>query len=178
MTGSIFQWIYCLDISILVFIIIAVTLVFTWGFRRYEKQQWCRPAIGLLLAVCTAAIFAVTLLIRSSSPEQFEPSLLPFASYRYVLEGDSVERLRSNFMNVVLFYPAGLFAAVLLPQRWNPVLRILLVSLVFAFISAGIEYAQYAFVLGQLETDDVIHNTLGACIGSLCGSFIILREET
>lgn len=36
-------------------------------------------------------------------------NLAPHHSYRKVWNSDNVELYRSNFMNTVLFYPAGLF---------------------------------------------------------------------
>lgn len=173
MIGYVFHRIYCMNPVLLILLFAGLTMAFAFVYHKNQNRRYCQPVIGLLLLIAVAAIFAVTLLNRTEHAEGLTPSLLPFASYRYVMEGGSIERLRSNFMNVVLFYPAGLFAAVLLPQRWNPVLRVLLVSLAFAFISAGIEYAQYVFVLGQPEADDVIHNTLGALIGGICGGCII-----
>ena len=43
----------------------------------------------------------------------------------------------------------------------------ILVAALFALVSAGIEFCQYHFALGQAEADDVIHNALGALIGAL-----------
>ena len=171
MPGSVFQWIYCMDIPDLVLLAAAASAVFAWGYRRYHEQRWCRPVVVLLLAVSMAAIFALTL-VRGGERTAWEPSLTPFASYVEVWNGGNPELLRSNFMNVLLFYPAGLLTVVLLPKKWHPVLWILSVVIVFALMSAAIEYAQYAFVLGQPEVDDVIHNTLGALIGGVCGSLI------
>ena len=70
-------------------------------------------------------------------------------------------------MNVVLFYPTGLLACELLPKSWNRAKRVILIAVLFALVSVGIEFCQYHFVLGQAEVDDVIHNTLGTLIGAL-----------
>ena len=70
-------------------------------------------------------------------------------------------------MNAVLFYPAGLLATVLLPEKWPGWCRCVLVVILFGAMSAGIEYAQYFWQLGRVEIDDVIHNTAGALAGSL-----------
>ncbi len=70
-------------------------------------------------------------------------------------------------MNVILFYHAGLFTCELLPKSWSRAKRVILVAVLFALVSAGIEFCQYHFALGQAETDDVIHNTLGALISAL-----------
>lgn len=67
------------------------------------------------------------------------------------------------------FYPAGLLSASLLPKKWHLAWRMLLVTVVFAALSAGIEYIQYAYALGKVEIDDVIHNAFGALLGCICG---------
>ena len=74
---------------------------------------------------------------------------------------------RSNFMNMVLFYPAGLLAASLLTRKWPGWCRCLLTAVLFGAMSGAIEYAQYRYELGNVEIDDVIHNTAGALAGSL-----------
>lgn len=76
-------------------------------------------------------------------------------------------------MNVILFYPAGLFACALLPGRWNGMKKVLLVTALSAIASVGIEFCQYRFVLGQAEIDDVIHNTLGVWIGAAISTIYV-----
>lgn len=70
-------------------------------------------------------------------------------------------------MNVALFYPAGLLAASLLPEKWSRCQKMLAVLLPFALLSMMIEYTQFRYALGESEIDDVIHNTFGAFIGAL-----------
>jgi glycopeptide antibiotics resistance protein len=65
-------------------------------------------------------------------------------------------------MNVLLFYPGGVLAGSLW-RRW----RVLPMAAVFLLLSVAIELCQYAFAIGTTETDDVIHNTLGAFLGLL-----------
>lgn len=96
--------------------------------------------------------------------------LCPFHSYAAVWNGETTEILRSNFMNVVLFYPLGLLLYAGLPERWAFGLRLLLIGLLGMAVSAGIECCQYFFCLGAAEIDDVIHNSLGAVLGALPGA--------
>lgn len=89
-----------------------------------------------------------------------ELSLIPFQCYITVLQGGEEELIRSAFMNVFLFYPGGLILRSLWKRgRGIPLL------LIFFFASVAIELCQYGFGLGTAETDDVIHNTLGAWLG-------------
>lgn len=172
---SLFRWIYCMNLPFLMVLTVAISVLFSLWYRRYQKKPWCRPVIGILFLVSIAAILTVTLMSRMEKAEAFVPSMIPFASYMEVLNGGNPEILRSNIMNVLLFYPSGFLAVLLLPRKWHPVLTILLVCIVFAGISMGIEYCQYAHALGQAEVDDVIHNTLGALIGGMAGRYLIRR---
>ena len=70
-------------------------------------------------------------------------------------------------MNAVLFYPIGLLATALLPEKWSERLRRVLTITLCTMLSVGIEYLQYTFSLGQCEIDDVIHNVLGTWAGSI-----------
>lgn len=161
-----------MNIPVLILLLAALTAVFAYIFRKFMYFRWCRPLCGLLLCISIAAILASTILRREVRAEAFVPSMIPFDSYRKFLNGGNPELLRSCFMNAVLFYPAGLLSAVMLPGKWNPVARIMIIGIILTLMSTGIEYAQYAYALGQPEVDDVIHNALGAIIGSGIGCLI------
>lgn len=167
MIQTFFLWFYCLSITDAVLLIIVVSAGYLI-LRQWlgDKRLW-RPVIALLFLAWLAVIAGATLTDRTPGIIPAEPELIPFHSYRAVMAGGNKEILRSNFMNVVLFYPAGLFACELLPKSWSRAKRVILVTVLFALVSAGIEFCQYHFALGQAEVDDVIHNALGALIGAL-----------
>lgn len=172
MLGTVFHWIYCLNPVLLILLLAGFTVLFAFIYHRNQHRKYCKPVLGLLLFIAITAIVAATLLSRTERGEGLAPSRIPFASYIKVMQGENPELLRSCFMNVALFYPAGLLGAVLLPRKWHSVWRILLIGLIFMLMSTGIEYVQHIFALGQPEVDDIIHNTLGAVIGGVCGSMI------
>ena len=167
MLQAFFLWFYCLSITDAVLLIIVVSAGYLI-LRQWlgDKRLW-RPVIALLFLAWLAVIAVATLTDRTPGLIPTEPELIPFHSYRAVIAGENKEILRSNFMNVILFYPAGLFACELLPKSWSLAKRVILVAALFALVSAGIEFCQYHFALGQAEVDDVIHNALGALIGAL-----------
>ena len=99
---------------------------------------------------------------------------LPFDSYRAVIHGGNPEILRSSFMNVLMFYPAGVLAGAAVAGRRGAGWKAALCILAFALFSAGIELIQYHYGLGWAESDDIIHNTLGAALG-LVVIFIVLH---
>lgn len=163
---SCFVRFYCMDMADILWMSVPVTIVYLLVYQRYQNRRWMNYLIGIALICCVAVVLYATVGNRSADPVR-EINLIPFHSYRAVLAGGNPELYRSNFMNAALFYPAGLLATSLLPQKWPGWCRCLLVVFLLSAMSTGIEYAQYRYALGQVEIDDVIHNTAGALAGSL-----------
>ena len=161
-----FHWFYCLPIIDALFLILVVCVVFFFLCRRFGKERFWRVLITVLFLTWIMIILAGTLLYRSPEEVPERPVWLPFYSYYCVFTGGNREILRSNLMNVLLFFPAGLFCCELLPDNWRGKKKVILVTVLFAIISAGIELSQYHFALGQAEVDDMIHNALGAMLGA------------
>lgn len=136
------------------------------------KQLW-RIAVAVLLILWFLAVVWNTLLGRENVSNYSASSFVPFHSYYVVLAGGERELLRSNFMNVILFYPGGLLVCELLPRSWGRARKVILVAVLLALVSVGIEFCQYHFALGQAEVDDVIHNALGALVGALISAMPI-----
>jgi len=159
--------------------ILVLMVVATWTFLllqdRFHARIWWKLFLFFCLAGSIAVILHQTVWNRGGASENIL-YLIPFHSYREVLRGGNPEILRSNFMNVILFYPAGLLAASLLPRKWSGWLRVVLPILLLVGFSAGIEYYQYFYQMGLTESDDVIHNSLGALIGCVC-SLIPLPQK-
>lgn len=172
MLGNVFHRIYGMNPVLLILLFAGLTLVFAFVYHKNQHRKYCKPVIGLLFIIAITAILALTLLNRNVHTEGLIPVRIPFASYIKVMQGENPELLRSCFMNVILFYPAGLLGTVLFPRKWHSLWRILLIGISFMLLSTGIEYAQHIFALGQPEVDDIIHNTFGALIGGVCGSMI------
>ena len=162
-----FLWFYCLSITDAILLAIVASAIYLILRKWLGKKRFWQPMIALLFLAWLAVIAVATLTDRTPGLIPTEPELIPFHSYCAVIAGENKEILRSNFMNVVLFYPAGLLACELLPKNWSQAKRVILVAVLFAMVSVGIEFCQYHFALGQAEVDDVIHNSLGALIGAL-----------
>lgn len=173
---SIFLWVYCMRYSTALFLLLAATVLF-WALKRMIRtERVFRAVVVLALLLWFLAACWNTLFGRESVLDNSVSSLIPFLSYYIVFTGGERELLRCNFMNVVLFYPAGLMASELLPKSWMRIKRVILVTMLFALVSAGIEFCQYHYALGQAEIDDVIHNSLGALIGALISTIPINRK--
>lgn len=139
-------------------------LIFCTLFRKNNGERWILPCIGAALALWVSAVLWMTVLGRIPDVG-YETHWIPLHTYRAVFSGANPEMLRSCFMNMVLFYPAGLLCAALLPEKWSFRKGMLCTVLAFALFSLSIELSQYYWHLGNCEIDDVLHNTLGAGLG-------------
>ncbi len=114
----------------------------------------------------SAAIFFFTVGIRLLSiargAQTFgavpQHDLTPFWSYARFDQADIRWQV---YMNVFLFIPFGF----MLPWCSERLRRLWKAVLIAAVFSALTEAVQYVFRIGLCETDDVIHNTLGAVLG-------------
>ena len=171
MLPHLFHWFYCLSIPRAVLLLALGTGLLCFLHSRLRRRILWQVLLWLLLLAGCFVIAAHTVLLRSPGAVQ-PPVLQPLQSYRDVLHGGNVEILRSNFMNVALFYPLGLLPALLLNRKRHPLLRTAVITLLFLLFSCAIEYAQLHFALGLCEVDDVLHNTLGAFLGALAGGLL------
>lgn len=173
MLQSLILWFYCLPIPYSILLVFMITAGYLILRQWLSAKHFWRSVISLLFLACLAVIAAATLTDRTPGTIPIEPEWIPFHSYRAVISGENKEILRSNFMNVVLFYPAGLLSFELLPKNWRRAKKVIFITILFALVSLAIEFCQYHFALGQAEADDVMHNTLGALIGALVSTISI-----
>lgn len=143
-----------------------LSLVYLLVGHRFAHCQWFCCGLWVTLTAWIAVTLWITVFRRSPSPAHL-PELIPFHSYRELFASGKDEIIRTNFMNIALFYPAGLLAASLLPERWTNHHKILSVGMMLALFSLSIEYVQFSYALGEPEVDDVIHNTIGAILGTI-----------
>ncbi|MBR5293311.1 MAG: VanZ family protein [Oscillospiraceae bacterium] len=160
------QWIvfiYCLPMELLTAGVLLGTFAMAFVLHRHQSCRWVRPGLRGALGLWIGAVLLATVLGREPSVFQ-TPSLIPLHSYREVLAGGNRELLRTNFMNVLLFYPGGVLCRSLLyKKRRGGICAVLLLW----GASLALELCQYRFGLGKPEIDDVIHNALGALLGWL-----------
>lgn len=166
MVKAIFIRIYCMDYQDLLVLFTAFTGLFYIVWTKWGQRRIWKSAVILTLFGWAAVVLIVTIFQRTPNPSVAH-AWQPFQSYMDALkEGGQRELLRSNFMNVVLFYPGGLMMVSLLPGKWHSWLKLSIVLLLFAGFSCAIEFVQHWYHLGLAQMDDVIHNVLGACLGA------------
>ena len=167
-----FQLFYSLPLFYVVISIIIIDIL--WGILYYivlnkerEFSSTTRAIFNVLNTVIIIliiyAIFYSTLLSRSDYVDKV--ILTPF--YSFLVAQTQPEMYRSLLMNITLFVPLGCSFSCILSKRISYGTRIMLTSLLGCVLSVLIELLQYFLKLGEMWTDDVICNVLGAFVGSL-----------
>ena len=109
-----------------------------------------------LFGAYIAAVLWITLFSRLGTERR--SFLLPFHSYVEILKGEW-RPLLENIGNIALFIPLGV------ALKCGGVKDVKKAGLLASLL---IEVLQFTFALGTFECDDLIHNTLGAVIGTWC----------
>ena len=158
-----YLWVYRLPVEDVPLCAVFAAMIFITLCRKYAGKRWLRPGIGGLLAGWFLVVLWTTVINRE--PGSYESSWIPLHSYWLLITVGKGELYRSCLMNVLLFYPAGLLLAGLLPQRLRDRRGMLCTVVCFGLLSLSIELCQHFLQLGTAEVDDVLHNTLGAAAG-------------
>ena len=116
-------------------------------------------------------LFAVTLylVLKSTILRGYQGvrGLLLKPFYTFEIAKTEIEIYRSQLMNIFMFFPFGLSFPHILPKAIKTRNIFLILFSLSAVLSTIIEILQYAFYMGQTQTDDVICNVMGACFGAL-----------
>lgn len=137
-------------------------MIILYGLVCWQCKRWLNGLNRIGFAVWFAAVLFQVLLIRSVG-ERNSFQLL-FESYRHLAQNNEV--IRSNFANILLFFPGGMLLFMCLPERMQSAKRFCLTAVILCLFSAVTEVGQYYFALGHPEADDIFHNTLGSLLGA------------
>ncbi len=156
--------------------------------RRVPRR--IQRALGLVILVAYIAVY-LWRLVFSRVDVSWKPLLLlePLRSYRAALSFDGglhvadYTQLALIVVNWLLYVPLGCLLSFTWPERFclQGVMRGLSRMLLVAFTcSLATEITQYSLKVGYFETDDLLANVLGACLGYLvyrflCAAISVLR---
>ena len=168
--------IYAAPLSRVILCIIMMPLLWIRLAQQCVKQEKTRKiweVLNLLLVVCALGII-LYMTVSSRNSGENEVFLVPFHAFREARV--QKEMYRSMLMNVLLFVPAGLslpyvirhFPGGSVSEKRKDRRAAIITVILLLFFSILIEWLQYRYALGRVETDDVLCNTLGACFG-VCG---------
>lgn len=147
---------------------IAAVLLLWLRFCR-EKDKIFVSVIMLLLSIFF--ILAVTILSRDIGSGS-ELSLVPFSSWINYFKGNNEEFLRTNIFNMLLFMPFGASLYTVRYARSSLKSSLTITAVAAMSLSILVEIGQWFLQCGEVETDDVIHNVLGAVIGVLLAKLV------
>ena len=165
---TIYAWPIILLI-LLTAVLIAAVLLLWLRFCR-ERDKTFVSVIMLLLSIFF--ILAVTILSRDIGSGS-ELSLVPFSSWINYFKGNNEEFLRTNIFNMLLFLPFGASLYAVRYYTRSSFKGLLIITSVAAMsLSVSVELGQWFLQCGEVETDDVIHNVLGAVIGVLLAKLV------
>lgn len=151
--------------SLLVMVVAIVAGLLSKQVKNKKRFALCVLLIEYLFIVAlSTVIYRVT---PSFSYAKLE--LIPFWTYKAVVEHVPGVSVWDIVLNVVLFLPFGFLVKLIFPSI--SALKILIVALVF---SLCIELNQYVFEKGIAQIDDVMHNQIGCLIGWWFAKGIIL----
>ena len=131
------------------FLVLSVAIVI--GMLVMKRSRAKRFVLGALLAEYYFLVLCSTVICRASHGER-HIELIPFWNY--------LDIWNRVLLNIALFVPIGL----LLGGLGFKTKKILLSGIC---LSGIIEVSQFAFCKGLCETDDVMHNSVGAFLGYL-----------
>lgn len=155
-----------------VLFIISLGFLLLKHFMKRNKKAFQIIAVTAFF-IYVAMVVYTAVIRRSSDAASAGLSLVPFYSYKMIAEGNQ-EKIREIIMNIAFFIPIGFLYCLIDTKKINhkkwPIIAF------SATLSLLIEIAQYIFKIGWVETDDIIHNTLGCCIGILL--YILLDYMT
>lgn len=140
------------------FLVFSVAIVI--GMLVMKGSRAKRFVLGALLAEYYFLVLCSTVICRASVMER-HVELMPFWNYSDIWNKvDYPADLIEVLLNMALFVPIGflLGGIGLSPKK---------VLLSGVCLSGIIEVSQFAFCKGLCETDDVIHNSVGAFLGYL-----------
>ncbi|MBQ8928697.1 MAG: VanZ family protein [Oscillospiraceae bacterium] len=125
----------------------------------------------ILLLPYAYIVLRLTLLGRPV--EQRRHAFRPFFEITQILEGNMRRFYAGQILgNLLMLVPLG----ILLPCAFSCMRRLPRTAAAAMLVSCSIEAAQYLTGRGLCETDDVLHNTLGACAGYVLIWLLLLRH--
>lgn len=150
--------------SIIIFGYLAVVGNMYWVKKHVRNRRGARIIFTIILLSYVAGYVYLTYFYRTPM-EEGHARLEPFWSYREAFDGWKIKRLgvaRSILLNLAITIPLG----YLLPSVYKSAThRYFNTFLTVFFLSLITETIQLISKTGLCETDDVINNSLGACIG-------------
>lgn len=160
--NKIFYWTYARPLwQIVIFEILAIVIWSILAYKFAHNKVW--RIINIIGVVCIVLAIIYLTIIKRSTSDSFGVYLLPSENFNRAVASKSV--VESIHLNILLFFPLGLFLPFALPDKFK---HKVIITLVACFLfSLSIEVIQGIFSIGDVEIFDLIMNSLGGAIGSI-----------
>ena len=135
---------------------------------KKSKYKFSQKIIAIILYFYSFNVVVSTLLMRTPQQTRIY-NLIPLSSF-FMPQDSSIAEF---VFNMALFLPLGVLIPCLL-KRKNKEKTTMLIGFSSSML---IEIIQLIRKLGELETDDIIANTLGVLIGILIYKIIVKRHQ-
>jgi len=141
--------------------LVIVVLVLVGMKRTNSSELIWRKVLLVMLAEYLFVVICSTVVFRGVQTFTYARlELMPFWTYKAVVEHIPGVSVWDIVLNVVMFLPLGFLAKLLYPS-----LSLGKMQLIAVACSLCIETSQYVFEKGIAQIDDVMHNAIGAMIG-------------
>ena len=138
---------------------IGVIAFFHFVFKHYREIS---KGMLVLFLLYLLMISYVTVFSRRGRVQT--DILLKFDSIEEALRRHSLEPLQHLWLNIAMFVPIGILFPAICPQRLDKLSCVLPLGMLLTTL---IETTQLMLRIGQCDLEDMIANTLGACLGLL-----------
>lgn len=150
---------------LIIFLILSVPVFFLLKKSKYKLRQ---KIIAIILYFYSFNVVVSTLLMRTPQQTRIY-NLIPLSSF-FMPQDSSIAEF---VFNMALFLPLGVLIPCLL-KRNNKEKTTMLIGFSSSML---IEIIQLIGKLGELETDDIIANTLGVLVGLLIYKVIFKKNQ-
>jgi len=160
------RWFYCLPLRTAVICITAIIILSGMLFYYLQRKLTVKSYISILAIASFFAMFLICIAtLYNRNIADYKVIITPF--YFITEAKTNPEAFRTMMMNVFLFVPFGIATSQLL-NHYKTLFKSIIYTLCIALlISLLIETSQYAFSIGLVQTDDIICNSFGTCLGSI-----------
>ena len=144
-----------------ILLLVSALIVPRLKWQEHTKREFQRGSQIVALAVYFVVILAFMFLLRNPDSE-YHVQVIPF--YEFFAGSIGAEQILASVLKFCLFIPVGILFTCQL-QGQEKLIR----TMMFSFgMSLFLEFFQYMGKMGDFATGDMILNTLGGMLGSLC----------
>ena len=145
-------------------LLILASFIGVFAFFRFVVKHFREISKGMLVLFLLYLLMISYVTVFSRRGRVQTDILLKFDSIEEALRRHSLEPLQHLWANIAMFVPIGILFPAICPQRLNKLSYVLPLGML---LTTMIETTQLMLRIGQCDLEDMIANTLGACLGLL-----------